>query len=60
MTEYYQVTYLCSDNATQEREFSSLEAINDNYPKTVLSLDPFPYSRNGVMGKNIVDWLLGD
>ena len=60
MTEYYQVTYLCSDNATQEREFSSLEAINDNYPKTVLSLDPFPYSRNGVMGKNIVDWLLDD
>ena len=59
-TEYYQVTYLCSDDATREREFSSLEAIDDNYPKTMLSLDAFPYSRNGVLGKNIVDWLLGD
>ena len=42
-----------------EREFGALEALRDSYPKTVLSLDEFPYSRGGVEGRNLVDWLLG-
>ncbi len=58
-TEYYQVSYLTVDEGTREREFGALEAIQDNYPKTVLSLDEFPYSRNGVNGVNLIDWLLG-
>lgn len=56
--EYYQVSYLTGDERTRERELSPLEAIPDNYPKTVLSLDEFPYSRNGINGQNIIDWLL--
>ena len=58
-TEYYQVSYLAADERAREREFGALEAIQDNYPKTVLSLDEFPYSRNGVNGVNLIDWLLG-
>lgn len=58
-TEYYQVSYLAADPATREREFGALEALRDSYPKTVLSLDEFPYSRGGVEGRNLVDWLLG-
>lgn len=58
-THYFQVTYLCAEGPTREREFGAFEAIHDNYPKTVLSLDEFPYSRNGIQGQNIIDWLLG-
>ena len=55
---YFQVTYIIASPQTQEREFSALEAIPDNYPKTVLSLDEFPRSRNGIQGVNLIDWLL--
>lgn len=54
----FQVTYIIASPQTQEREFSALEAIPDNYPKTVLSLDEFPRSRNGIQGVNLIDWLL--
>jgi predicted AAA+ superfamily ATPase len=56
--EYYQVSYLTVDESTRKREFGSLEKIDDNYPKTVLSLDEFPYSKDGIRGINIIDWLL--
>lgn len=36
---YVQSTYLLSDEATRKREFGNLEAISDNYPKYVVSLD---------------------
>ena len=45
---YLQVAYLLAEERTIEREFSSLEKINDNYPKMVLSLDKFERSRNGI------------
>ncbi|MFR7745905.1 MAG: ATP-binding protein [Eggerthellaceae bacterium] len=56
--EYYQVSYLVVDEATRNREFGALEALPDNYPKYVLSLDEFQTSRNGIEGKNLIDWLL--
>ncbi|WP_293673607.1 ATP-binding protein [uncultured Parolsenella sp.] len=57
--EYYQVTYLMADEHTREREFASLLAIPDNYPKYVLSMDDFCMTQSGVDAINIVDWLLG-
>lgn len=57
-TSYWQVTVSAMDPATWEREFGSLEAVHDHWPKTVLSLDDFPYSRNGIQGRNLIDWLL--
>lgn len=42
---YIQVSYIIADDATREREFGNLRAINDNYPKYVISLTPF-VSRN--------------
>ncbi|PTN38538.1 hypothetical protein C6366_02670 [Desulfonatronum sp. SC1] len=41
-----------------EREFSSLLAIQDNFPKMVLSLDRFDLSREGIIHKNLIDFLL--
>ncbi len=36
---YVQVAYLIADEETRRREFGNLEAINDNYPKYVVSVD---------------------
>ena len=37
---YIQVTYLLASEETVRREFGNLAAINDNYPKYVVSMDP--------------------
>jgi len=55
---YVQVAYLLADNEIVEREFSPLEAIPDNYPKYVLSMDEVDRSRNGIHHMNIRDFLL--
>lgn len=55
---YIQVAYLLASPETIEREFSSLEKINDNYPKYVISMDEFDMSRNGIRHINIMDFLL--
>ena len=58
--EYYQVAWEISSTETEEREFSSLERINDNYPKYLLSTESFPQSRNGIVHKNVFSWLLNN
>ena len=56
--EYYQVCYMLNSNTVINREFSAFDSIDDNYPKYVLSLDKENFSRNGIIHKNIIDWLL--
>ena len=56
--EYFQVCYYLSDEVTQEREFGAFSGIDDNYPKYVLSMDEVDFSQNGIIHKNIIDWLL--
>ena len=56
--EYYQVAYLLANDDFIEIEFGAFKAIDDNYPKYVLSLDKMDFSRNGIIHKNIIDWLL--
>ncbi len=58
--KYFQVAYLLLDNKVEEREFGALRKIEDNYPKYVISLDKTNFSQNGIMHKNLVDWLLGN
>ena len=55
---YFQITYLLASDETIEREFTPLLMINDNYPKYVLSMDDFNFSRKGIIHMNIRDWLL--
>ena len=55
---YIQVAYLLASPETIEREFSSLEKINDNYPKYLISMDEFDMSRNGIRHINIIDFLM--
>ena len=55
---YIQVAYLLASSETTEREFFSLEKINDNYPKYIISMDEFDMSRNGIRHINIIDFLM--
>ncbi len=55
---YFQVAYLLEGPKTEAREFGAYKEINDNYPKYVLSLDKANFSQNGMIHKNIIDWLL--
>ena len=55
---YFQVAYLLSDDKVIEREMSEFNEIKDNYPKYILSLDKADFSKNGIIHKNIIEWLL--
>jgi uncharacterized protein len=55
---YIQVAYLLATEETVEREFGSLLAIEDNYPKYVISMDRFDFGRQGILHRNIPDFLL--
>ncbi len=57
--EYYQVAWEMSSPETQAREFGALEIIKDNYPKCILSTDSFPQSRDGIIHRNVFEWLIG-
>ncbi len=56
--EYYQVAWQITNENTVEREFGALEKINDNYPKVLLTTDPFTQNRSGVNHLNVFNWLL--
>ncbi len=59
-TEYFQVCLTMLEDSTYQREVRSLKAIDDNYPKTVLSLDSVVRDLpDGLIHRNVVDWLLG-
>ncbi len=55
---YVQVSMSILDENTKERELRPLNLINDNYPKYVLTLDDYDLSENGIMHRNIIDFLL--
>lgn len=56
--EYYQACYMLYDENIIDREFNAYNNIDDNYPKYVISMDKIDQSRNGIIHKNIIDWLL--
>ncbi|MDR0508641.1 MAG: ATP-binding protein [Candidatus Methanoplasma sp.] len=58
--EYYQVAQSIMDPSTAEREARSLDAVKDNYPKTILSMDRVKMDPGkGIRHVNVIDWLLG-
>ena len=55
---YIQVAdYLSSDDVIK-REFGAYKSVEDNFPKYVITMDKINYSQNGIIHKNIIDWLL--
>ncbi|MDE7149099.1 MAG: ATP-binding protein [Bacteroidales bacterium] len=56
---YYQVAATVRDEATLKRELASLQKINDQYPKYLLTLDEDPDADyNGIRRINVLQWLL--
>ena len=55
---YIQVAYVLSDERVIDREFGVYKKIEDNFPKYVLTMDKFDLSRDGIIHKNVIDWLL--
>lgn len=55
---YIQVAYLLADSSVVEREFRPLRKVSDNFPKYVVSGDKHDFSGDGIIHKNIVDFLL--
>ena len=57
---YIQVAYLLANDETIKREFSVFNSVKDSYPKYVVSMDDFDFSQNGIIHKNIKEFLLMD
>lgn len=56
---YFQVALTVRDKTTLERELAPLEAIPDNHPKTLLTLDPDPpRNYDGIQQVSVIDFLL--
>jgi len=56
---YYQVSASILDDKTRERELRPLQAISDNYPKYILTMDQTIYDDfNGIKVINIIDFLI--
>ena len=49
---------MLADENVIQREFGAYKGIDDNYPKYVLSMDKADFSQNGIIHKNIIEWLL--
>lgn len=58
---YYQVAATVRDESTLKRELASLQQIQDQYPKYILTLDEDPTADyNGIKRINALKWLLGE
>ena len=55
---YIQVAYLLANDETIKREFSVFNSVKDSYPKYVVSMDDLDFSQNGIIHKNIKEFLL--
>lgn len=55
---YVQVSYMLATEDVVEREFGAYKNVQDNYPKYVVSMDRFDFSRNGIKHRSISDFLL--
>ena len=57
---YFQVSVSVLDGSTLKRELAPLQAIQDNYPKVLLTLDEIGSDSNheGIQQKNLLQWLI--
>lgn len=57
---YVQVAMTIMNNETEEREYRPFAQIRDNYPKYLLTIDTLLQKRDGVIHKNIIDFIASD
>lgn len=60
--EYYQVSETVLDPNTRDRELAPLEAVKDQYPKYLLTMDEIysPHNFDGIKQYNVLSWMLGE
>ncbi|MDR1703497.1 MAG: ATP-binding protein [Clostridiales bacterium] len=59
--KYYQVTLSMLDESVKARELMPLTAIDDNYEKTILSMDKtYVTNHEGIIFQNIIDFLMSE
>ncbi len=57
--KYFQVAYTTREEETLQRELSSLQSINNHYPKYILTMDMDPVADfEGIKKMNVLDWLI--
>lgn len=54
---YIQVAMTIMSPETEEREYKPFTMIRDNYPKHLLTLDPLLQKRDGVIHKNVIEFI---
>ena len=57
---YVQVSYtILQSKETEDREYRPLEAIRDNYTKYVITTDYLLQKRNGILHRNLMEFIAG-
>mgnify|MGYP002625772095 CR=1 FL=1 len=54
---YIQVAMSITNDETMEREFNVFAKIKDNYPKYLFTIDPLPQTKDGIIHKNIINFI---
>lgn len=54
---YIQVAYVMADEETVDREFGAYDAVDDAYPKYVISMDPIARDMDGIKHLRLIDFL---
>lgn len=49
---------MLSDEKVVEREFGAYDAVDDHYPKYVITMDRTTLNRDGIIHMNLIDFLL--
>ena len=57
---YIQVAMTIMSPETEEREYKTFTMIRDNYPKYLLTMDTLLQKRDGVLHKNIIEFISAD
>ena len=56
---YYQVAHTAMANETLKRELAPLQQIDDNYPKYLITMDPFSFDNAGIKHIYALNFLTG-
>lgn len=55
--DYIQVAMTISEKKTEDREYEPFKHIRDNYPKYIFTLDPLLQKRDGILHKNLAQFI---
>lgn len=58
--DYIQIAMTIGEKKTEDREYEPFKHIRDNYPKYLFTLDPLLQKRDGILHKNLVQFIAAD